>query len=224
MDRRGEQTNRDGLTKEIPKVRLYNSSNVSDDVLRPLLEFAGKGVRLDKTEVHFRTQARSGFGGFASGPGYSGWKRVRKCDTSLYVVSLNVLTPEAYTARVDRGRQKLVSKKFPDGMPLERWEDMLVYLAAHEFVHIGQFRRGVDKGQRIEYRATIAGYRKVNKYREATGREPIPEAKQPNPFAHAGCPRADLSVSPPAVVEVPNQLGVWANALASAMFPKENRS
>lgn len=66
--------------------------------------------------------------------------------------------------------------RFPYGIPCDGWRDMLVFLAAHEFRHIWQYRRLRRKKPvptRIEEDANEHGVKILNCYRLLTGREEL---------------------------------------------------
>jgi hypothetical protein len=80
-------------------------------------------------------------------------------------------------------------RKYPEGLPMDSWQDNFIMLAAHEGRHVWQFLRnkrlraqGKKRKQTTEVDANNHGVRIFNKWREKTGRSPIEAIKQANPF------------------------------------------
>lgn len=157
-------------------MRIKNSSSYATAEIEPLLKFAARGIKDSGVEVHIQdTRAGS----------YSGWAANHIPDsvdcaaTSRYVVMLRF---GEWTGQMKRiNPQATVRRRYPDGVKFETWQDMVVYVAAHEFRHIWQYQRTERTGKRGKREADAEKFavRRLNEWREETGRVPLPETKEP---------------------------------------------
>lgn len=164
--------------------------------LRSLIEFGARGIRDAGVEVRAVWTSQ----------GPHGWAAGRTYIKLSLPSSPGSKWPNEWWNSYGLVR---VAQRFPR-FPLDDWRDCVVYLAAHEFRHIWQQRKrmanrlvrvnarvklrsqGVPAAdwesmvpakepRRGEHDAELHGLRMLNKYRVATGREAIPEIKQPVP-------------------------------------------
>ena len=159
-------------------MRVKNTSSYPSERIKDLLRFAFRGVQDAGVEVHVKGSSR-GARGYAYG-GIPSIANVAKDARYLVTVGL----PKDKELPTQTWGTKSIKKLFPEGIPLENWEDVLVYIGAHEARHIWQVqrKRRTGKGGKREYDADKFSYRRLNDWRVATDRDPIPKVKQPNPF------------------------------------------
>ncbi len=191
-------------------MRIYNLAGLPEKPFYEALAFGARGIR--DTGVVVRARARSkrradsgpGMSGrcFAWPGGYDGhaigringdpiYADVPRGTRALITLKLprewgSIEWPRAFENVYEL---KGIDRRWPDGFPFEGPDDCVVYLAAHEFRHVWQAQREHDAAKRGktvsgkgELDAETHALRQLNKYRLATNREPIAEAKQPNPF------------------------------------------
>lgn len=66
-------------------------------------------------------------------------------------------------------RTKTLTRLYPT-IPVRCWRDVLVFLAAHEFLHLLQFQYGLPAG---EQGAEENAIHMLNEWRRETGRKPV---------------------------------------------------
>lgn len=204
--------------KEYLIMRVYNDSDIPNEMLLPLLEFASKGVNTNLVEVQISSTENSVTSGhcfYGRGP--------RKYKANPSTISLVILRYPKHSSGLwpDRFINSYILKRinamYPAGFPFEFGQDTIVYLAAHEFRHVWQYRREINwyerrrtvgprlagrlPNRRGEYDAEKFALSVVNKYRIHTGRSPIVPCKQKNPFAktdEGAKPVVEGSPQPPA--------------------------
>jgi len=168
-------------------MRVRNTSRLSDEWLRPLLEFAARGVN-DAGLMVSVINTTTSFRGWAFGRGSftkRRWPDEGDGPVQVYPASVEYLVRLFIPATIPLKawtNVKRIRKMYPDGLPpFESEADAVVMLAAHEFRHIWQYRN--RKSGKGEYDAEKFAFRRLNDYREHTGRPRIDPVKQPNPFA-----------------------------------------
>lgn len=145
-----------------------NTSKYNDDESRQLVLIGIGTLPHADVEVHLKGTLKSAYAGMA----YCGVPRIANCDRdSNYLVTLRIgaetffPTDNRYWITDLRGNRV----KVPYGgksVPLERmddWREALVYLSAHEFQHIVQFR---NKSPLSEIECELAAIRGLKRYRE----------------------------------------------------------
>jgi hypothetical protein len=183
-------------------VIVINDTGLPDDSLRAMLRHGARGFRDAGVLVHVLCERdRSGrYLGRAhdavSSRRYADRLSLKAGAPFEHVIEV-VYPDQKHLARLCRHGVKLRHKhsiaRFGPVVPVETVYDYLVYIAAHEFRHIWQFRRrraDRDAGRRgrhcTEVDAEKWGVRALSKYRVACGRSPIPETKGKPPFGPPG--------------------------------------
>lgn len=78
---------------------------------------------------------------------------------------------------------------YPDGIPIEIWQDAVIHDAARSFRFIQRYARKTSgKGQ---YDAEKHAHKILNRWREATGRKAVLPVKQADPFAEWKAKKAE---------------------------------
>lgn len=200
-------------------MRITNTSRIDTETLRPLLAFAARGVRDSGIVARVKRTTRGVHGrcwyfgvngyvvgnpiGYAPYTGEPIYPDVPSGTRSLVTLHLPDLDSPKWAKRFGNYyRLKRIDAKWPQGFPFDGWRDVVVYVAAHEFRHAWQNdrrNRARRQGKRVsgkgEYDAELFALRRVNEYRESTGRSPILEAKQANPFAPAKSRQSPWSIA-----------------------------
>lgn len=158
-------------------MRVTNTSRYDLQRIKELLEFSARGVKDSGVEVHVKNSSR-------------GWKAYAYSEipyianvaaTSKYLITIHTSQwlPSTTWTNVQR-----IDRLWPEGIPLDSWEDVFVRIAAHEFRHIWQFQRTerTGKGGKGEYDAEKFAFKRLNQWRGATKRLAVPALPQPNPF------------------------------------------
>lgn len=164
-------------------MRVKNTSKLPRDECRRVLRFAARGVRDTGIEVHVKG------GEHLVGVCYFGIPKMAQTATKSHTL-ITIRIPNRLPKTTRQGRDlKGIQKKWPSGIPLETWQDCLVFIAAHEFRHAWQGQRRARRGDRTrrkgEYDADKHAHNRLNAWRVATDRFPIPPVQQPNPFRRA---------------------------------------
>ena len=161
-------------------MRVTNTSAYPLEECKRLLVFAARGVRDSAIEVHVKG------GRWCRGTFYEDIPReANVARTSNALITISIPADGVPKRTWCQKCLKRIAKLWPEGIPLENWQDWLVYIGAHEFRHVWQAQRRERTGRagKCEYDASKFGLKRLNAWREATGREPVPAVKQPNPFA-----------------------------------------
>jgi len=157
----------------IPDLALLvrNTSPYPTIQVESLLHFAFTDVLNVGVEVHVKGSSRS-----YRGRAYDGIPRIANVDDSArFLVTIGLSrTKSGLPLRVNPGTKRL-QRQYPDGIPIDGWEDVLVYVAAHEARHIWQFqaRRQSKKMALSEVDADTFAIYQLNEWRRATGRNPL---------------------------------------------------
>ncbi|HDZ37955.1 MAG TPA: hypothetical protein ENH62_06685 [Marinobacter sp.] len=180
-------------------MRVRNTSKNPTEALMPLLKFAACGVndthvmvKLIPEQQHYLPSGRcysTGIHQFMANHFNVPWGTKDLIKIRLpYLGQIGTYPEMAYRSCYSLKR---IDAKWPGGFPMERWQDWMVEIFAHEFRHVWQHdrKRKAHRESRTvtgkrEYDAVLFSLRRVNHYRELTGRPIIPEVKQANPFAH----------------------------------------
>ena len=149
---------------------VKNTSPYPTTQVKSLLHFAFTDVLHAGVEVHVKGSSRS-----YRGRAYDGIPGIANVDdTAHYLVTIGLSrTRKGLPLRVNPGTKRL-QRQYPEGLPVDDWEDVLVYVAAHEARHIWQFqaRRQRKKIALSEVDADIFAIRQLNEWRRATDRNP----------------------------------------------------
>jgi hypothetical protein len=149
-------------TSPYPAARIYE-----------LLHLAFRGINDAAVEVHVKGSDTRLFAGRA----YNGIPAISNtAESSRYLVVIRLArNPKILPTNIKPSVKRLL-RGYPDGFPLEGWEDVFVYVAAHEARHIWQFQRTLrtGKGGKREYDAEKFAFQRLNAWRQTTGRSDIP--------------------------------------------------
>ena len=149
---------------------VKNTSPYPTIQVESLLHFAFADVLHAGVEVHVKGSSRS-----YRGRAYDGIPGIANVDDSAhYLVTIGLSrTRKGLPLRVNPGTKRL-QRQYPDGLPIDDWEDVLVYVAAHEARHIWQFQaRRQDKKMALsEVDADTFAIYQLNEWRRTTGRSP----------------------------------------------------
>tara|TARA_R100001143_G_C3343391_1_gene125458 strand:+ start:569 stop:1147 length:579 start_codon:yes stop_codon:yes gene_type:complete len=148
--------------------------------LRPLLHFAAKGIDTDKILVEVKWEPRCS----ASGMAYPGERGALGIGERVIDYKFKVDLRYGERLRPKKSGNvynlKRINDKYPRGVFLECPEDHIVWLAAHEFRHIWQFKKReveISEGKKPKRRGELDAERhaikKVNDFRAATNRRVI---------------------------------------------------
>jgi hypothetical protein len=149
---------------------VKNTSPYPTIQVESLLHFAFVDVLHSGVEVHVKGSSRS-----YRGRAYDGIPRIANVDDSArFLVTIGLSrTRRGLPLRVNPGTKRL-QQQYPDGIPVNDWEDVLVYVAGHEARHIWQFqaRRQSKMVALSEVDADTFAIYQLNEWRRVTGREP----------------------------------------------------
>lgn len=162
-------------------MRIKNTSPYPTERVKELLRFAFRGIADAGVEVHVKGTTTKRYGGLA----YGGIPHIANvAATTRYLITIRLPRNEDSLLPVMKAGTKRLRRLYPEGIPIENWEDLLVFIGAHEGRHIWQYQRRKRTGKRGkgEYDADKFAFKQLNAWRTATGREPVPPIKQPNPF------------------------------------------
>jgi hypothetical protein len=173
---KGRDTSRAGgkgtdarTTTSITALIVRNTSPYPTIRVESLLNFAFDGILHAGIEVHVKGSSRT-----YRGRAYDGIPRMANVsDSACYLVSIGLSRVKSrLPLRVTLGT-KLLQRKYPDGVPVDDWEDVLVYVAAHEARHIWQFqaRRQKRKMALSEVDADTYAIYQMNEWRRMSGRD-----------------------------------------------------
>ena len=162
-------------------MRVKNTSKRDLAEIKTLLAFAAKNVNDNGVEVHVKNSSGRWRGYAYEKPHENGYVNIAL--TTVYLITLGIPdhVPETTWTSLEG-----IKKLWPDGIPLESWQDVFLWIAAHEFYHTKRFRAGKLKGS--EYRPEKFANTRLNQWRVYTGREAIEPIKQPNPFEGINTP------------------------------------
>lgn len=150
---------------------LKNTSPYDGERMVALLDFAFDDITIDGVEIHVKG-TKQPFRGRA----YDGIPRlanVEPVSRFLVIVALSRVK-KRLPGSVHLGSKRL-ARHFPDGVPVSGWEDLFLFIAAHEARHIWQFRRRRASGQGglREVDAERYALARLDAWRLANGRAPI---------------------------------------------------
>ena len=157
---------------DVPAAALLvrNTSPYPTNQVEALLRFAFIDVLHAGVEVHVKGSSRS-----YRGRAYDGIPTIANVDDSArFLVTIGLSRAQKrLPLRLNPGTKRL-QRQYPDGLPVDDWEDVLVYVAAHEARHIWQFqaRRQSRKMALSEVDADTFAIYQLNEWRRATGRNP----------------------------------------------------
>ncbi len=159
-------------------MRVKNTSIFDISELKRLLNFAARGVRDNGVEIHIKN-SRAGWHGNAYPELPSLAKVASKTE---YLITLRM--PKEYIPEITWTPIVGINRLWPQGIPLDSWQDIFLFIAAHEFRHIWQFQRTARTGRagKGEYDCEKFAHSRLNQWRQATDRQPVLPIKQPNPF------------------------------------------
>jgi hypothetical protein len=162
-------------------MRVKNTSQYPTAQIKQLMKFAAHGIHDSHVEVHVKGSS-NGLRGYA----YSGVPGIANVYNDVeYLITIRIPPDSNQLPKKALSKVKRIQRLWPNAIPLEDWRDCLLLVAAHEFRHVWQYQRTRRSGQRGkgEYDAEKFAMTRLNEYRRATERDPIPAVKQPNPFS-----------------------------------------
>jgi hypothetical protein len=165
---------------------LKNTSQYDTDQLKELIEFAACGIGHKNIELHVQGTDWGLRGRCFSRPfDY----RVRVRSTKITNLITMKLPPLDKMPKESWTHVKRIKALWPDEIGFADWRDAVLFIAAHEFRHVWQNKRKKRTGKRgkREYDAEKFAFLRLNKWREATGRQSFPPRKQDNPFGGDEC-------------------------------------
>lgn len=145
-----------------------NTSKYNDDEARQLVLIGIGTLPHADVEVHLKGTLKAAYAGMA----YCGVPRMANCDRdSNYLVTLRIGAETFFPTdnrhwTTDPHGNRVKVQYGGKSVPLERiedWREALVYLTAHEFNHIVQFRA---HSGRSEVACELAAIRGLKRYRE----------------------------------------------------------
>ncbi len=158
-------------TNLISELIVRNTSPYPTTRVESLLNFAFDEILHAGIEVHVKGSNRS-----YRGRAYDGIPRMANVsDSARYLVTIGLSRKKSgLPLRVTLGTKRL-QRKYPDGVPVDDWEDVLIYVAAHEARHIWQFqaRRQERKMALSEVDADTYAIYQLNEWRRLSGRDPF---------------------------------------------------
>ncbi len=110
-----------------------------------LLPFAFDQINAQGVEVHIKGTSAPYRG--RAYDGIPGLARTQPESRFLVIVALSRVK-KRLPGRIYLGSKRLAKQFGPEGVPVAGWEEIFVYISAHEARHIWQFRRRRDTGQR----------------------------------------------------------------------------
>jgi hypothetical protein len=175
-------------------MHVENKTTYCTERLTELLRFAMGHSKDDRVKVQV-SETIEDFGGRASElvplgtPGASG---------PVFPVIMRL--PRRQSAGPCRVRSAVpdISAWWPDGFPIDVWEDLVILLAAHEFRHIWQFQSKWRAGPQwsAEHDAEAYGYQRLNEWRLRTGRVAVPAVVPHRHIGGAARPLPGAAVPP----------------------------
>ncbi|MEM7130239.1 MAG: hypothetical protein AAF702_28165 [Chloroflexota bacterium] len=171
---------------------VKNTTSKDTKQLKQLLNFAAKGVADKHVEVH----VKNGSNGWRA-TAYDGIPNIANVSPKAqYLITMRMgnEVPDTSWTNVKR-----IKNLYPNGIPIDSWEDNFILYMAHEFRHIWQYQRTERTGKRGkgEYDAEKFAFKRLNEWREHTDRESVEPVKQANPFQE--CPLTPTDVSTNAI-------------------------
>jgi hypothetical protein len=114
---------------------VRNTSPYPTGPVESILRFAFAEVLHTGTEIHVKGSKRS-----FRGRAYDGIPHLANVSNSArYLVTIGLSrTVSGLPVRVNPGT-RILQRQYAKGLPVDGWEDVLVYVAAHEARHIWQF-------------------------------------------------------------------------------------
>lgn len=178
-------------------VRIYNTSKLPIEELEPLIRFAARGVVDSRVVVKCKRGRRTGPHGCCYYFGFRGepiTPNIPIGTRALITMHLPDPTSTAWPMKWGNNYRLVRLGKMYPHVPFESWADFVVYLTAHEFRHVWQAdrsrrmsRAGKVASGKGEHDAEKHGIKMLSRWRVQTGRTPIAQVKQENPFKKAAC-------------------------------------
>lgn len=150
---------------------LKNTSPYDERAMGALLAFAfgeidqgGVEVHVKGTRLPYRGRAYDGIPALANVASHSQF---------LVIIALS-RRRRGLPATVHLGSKRL-ARHFAQGVPVEGWQDLFLFVAAHEARHIWQFRRrrATGQGGLREVDAEQYALARLDEWRRAGGRRPL---------------------------------------------------
>ncbi|MDX1417740.1 MAG: hypothetical protein R3293_26300 [Candidatus Promineifilaceae bacterium] len=151
---------------------LKNTSPYPLDRVKLLLSFAFAAVLDYGIEVHVKGSSSS-----YKGRAYNGIPQIANViDGAKYLVTIGLARSRSMLPQTVSPRTKRQLKRYPQGIRIRDWEDVLVFVGAHEARHIWQFqaRRTQGKQPISEVDAEQFAIQRLNDWRILTGDLAIP--------------------------------------------------
>lgn len=160
-------------SKTVPKMIdgtalwLKNTSPYPQSRIELLLSFAFATVLDYGVEIHIKGSSSS-----YKGRAYDGIPQIANVvDGAMYLVTIGLARTRSLLPSHVRPGTKRQRKLYPDGILVRDWEDILIYVGAHEARHIWQFKTRRKSGEQpiSEVDADKYAIRRLSEWRIETG-------------------------------------------------------
>lgn len=122
---------------------IKNTSPYPQEKLEPMLLFAFSDVIDYGIEIHLKGSSSS-----FRGRAYDGVPHFANVvDGAHYLVTIGLARSRALLPKTIDPMTKSVQKEHPQGVKVRDWEDIFIYVAAHEARHIWQFNARRESGK-----------------------------------------------------------------------------
>jgi hypothetical protein len=150
---------------------LKNTSPYPQQRIELLLSFAFDEVINYGIEIHLKGSSSS-----YKGRAYNGIPHIANVfDGAKYLVTIGLARTRAMLPTHLNPGTKRQQELYPDGIKVRGWEDILIYVAAHEARHVWQFKTRGESGKQpiSEVDANNYAIQKLSNWRVETGGVPI---------------------------------------------------
>ena len=118
-------------------MRIKNTSRYPDERVREILAFAARGIRDSGVEVHVKNSSYIYAGTFYQSAADLRDVSSSICNAAECLIVVRIGAPDNFPIRATYPGLKTAPE-----MEYRSWEEALVGVAAHEFCHLKQYRRG----------------------------------------------------------------------------------